>query len=945
MTKHLSILALLLAALAPALAKEFAPLTIASGLAEQYTVCRWSMEDGLPENSLRALRFTADGFLWCVGEHRIVRFDGLRFVTPPGLQQNGLWQGATEDGAGRLWAYGSTGAFRLVGQQVLPFWTQPRGAANSAILWMHGLTNGDLWAATPTALWKKDASGLHEFPLPRTGKDEGPIAAVADAPAGGFWLAAGTRILRFEKEAFAEDPLPPDVAVEFRHLAVARDGTLWAASGESLFCRRQGRWEAVPVPEVARGRRLGITSLYAAPDGALWVGTESTLYQVRLGLWPEALQNEQTPIRRVQWIGAAPDGSLWLAGGDGLRQLRRRSIRTFRTEEPLHKLPITALAADAQGRLLAGVANIGLLQTRPVGDLALCPLQGLPERLPITALAAAPDGSLWVGNQGDYLWHWHDEVADPFLGANINALLVDHTGRLLIGMDEGLKYFDSHRDEVVDFTNVLHLVHGRVNALLEDRGGRIWIGTQFDGLLQLATNGAPARCGTATTILALHEDSEGVVWVGTPAGLERWQGGQHVTLLPDEYVAQVLDDNRGNLWLGLRRGLARISKAELRDATQNPKARLYLRFFGVSEGFPDAPCASGSGHLAVKTADGKLWFATQDGLAMVDPWRVAEPPAESLRVYIEAAHEGDSAADVRFTAPCFTEPEAVRFSWRLEGFDSSWTEPSAERHALIPQMPPPGDYQFQVRAVLNGAWSQPAVTQIKIGPMLWQTWWWKLLTYVAGAALAVLVALGLYRWRVRRQQQLDRLRLRIARDLHDEIGSNLGGIALLIGVAEHDPDAFQRIRAITLQSIEALKDLVWMIDPVHDALPDMLLRMRGIADDLLPGKLRAFTVTGEAAGRRAALEVRRNVLPIFKEALHNIIKHARAQHVAVEIVLAERRLTLTIRDDGVGLDPAAARSGHGLRNMQRRAEDIGGQLTIESQPGAGTVIHLEAPLA
>jgi len=198
---------------------------------------------------------------------------------------------------------------------------------------------------------------------------------------------------------------------------------------------------------------------------------------------------------------------------------------------------------------------------------------------------------------------------------------------------------------------------------------------------------------------------------------------------------------------------------------------------------------------------------------------------------------------------------------------------------------------------------------------------------------------------VRRQQQLDRLRLRIARDLHDEIGSNLGGIALLIGVAEHDPDAFQRIRAITLQSIEALKDLVWMIDPVHDALPDMLLRMRGIADDLLPGKLRAFTVTGESAGRRAALEVRRNVLPIFKEALHNIIKHARAQHVAVEIVLAERRLTLTIRDDGVGLDPTAARSGHGLRNMQRRAEDIGGQLTIESLPGAGTVIHLEAPLA
>ncbi len=942
MHKRFSILAVLLAALAPAMAKEFAPLTIASGLAEQYTVCRWSMEDGLPENSLRSLHFSKDGFLWCVGAHRLVRFDGLRFVAPPGMPQDGGWLGATEDAAGRLWVYGTAGAFCLEGAPCEPFWTPSQTAA--AILWMQGAANHALWAATPAALWKKDARGLQAFPLPRSSKDDAGIAAVSAAPAGGFWVVAGSRILRFDKEAFAEEVLPAEWSVGFRHLAVAHDGTVWAASGESLFCKRQGQWEAVPVPEVARGRRLGITSLYAAPDGALWVGTESTLYQVRFGLWPEALQDAQTPIRRVQCLTTAPDGSLWLAGGDGLRQLSRRSIRTFRTEEPLHKLPITALAADAQGRLLAGVANIGLLQTRPVGDLALCPLQGLPERLPITALAADRDGSLWVGNQGDYLWHWHDEVADPFLGANINALLVDHSGRLLVGMDEGLKYFDAHRDELVDFTNTLGRVHGRVNALLEDRAGRIWVGTQFDGLLQLAGNGALARCGSATTILALYEDSEGLVWAGTPSGLERWQGAQHVTVLQDEYVAQILDDNRGNLWLGLRRGLARIGKADLRDAAEHPKARLNLRFFGISAGFPDAPCASGSGHLAVKSADGKLWFATQDGLAMVDPWRVMEPPAESLRIYVEAVHPGARAVEFLFTAPCFTEPEAVRFSWRLDGLERDWTEPSAERHVFYPQLPP-GKYLFQVRASLNGAWSLPATIPVEVLPLFWQTWWWLALVYAVGAAAAVLVALALYRWRVRREQQLDRLRLRIARDLHDEIGSNLGGIALLIGVAEHDPDAFQRIRAITLQSIEALKDLVWMIDPGHDALPDMLQRMRGVAEDLLPGKLRAFTVTGDPAGRRAPLEVRRNVLPIFKEALHNIIKHARAQHVTIGIVLGERRLTLTVRDDGVGMDPAAAPGGHGLRNMQRRAEDIGGQLTIESRPGAGTVIHLEAPLA
>ncbi len=899
MTKWLSILAAGLAALAPAAAKEFAPLTIASGRAEQYTACRWSMEDGLPENNLRALAFDPDGFLWCVGTCSVSRFDGFQFLPQTGapaetLLHNRLIAGARE------------------------------------------------WLASSTALLKRTTAGLQEFPLPPATNSAEKITAVVADGTNRFWLAAGQRILRFEQEKFAEEKLPPDCTVDFQHLALGREGTLWAASGESLFSRRQGRWEAVPVPEVARGRRLGILALYAAPDGALWVGTESTLYQVRYGLWPEALQNDQLPIRGVKWIAPAPDGSLWLAGSDGLRQLRRRSLRTLRPEEPLSQAAINALAVDAQGRLLAGVAHVGLMQPRPVGDLAPAPLTGLPERLPISALAAGRDGSLWVGTQGDYLWHWHDEVADPFYGPNINALLVDRNGRLLAGMDEGLKVFDPQRDELVAFTSSTGRVHSRVNALLEDRTGRIWIGTQFNGLLGLATNGALERCGAAATVLALYEDSEGLVWAGTPAGLERWQNGQHALLLRDEFVSQILDDNRGHLWLGLRRGLARISKAALGAVNARPN----LRFFGVSEGFPAAACASGLGHLAAKTPDGKLWFATREGLAMVDPWRVTEPPAESLRVFIESARAQGNEADFHFSAPCFTEPEAVRFSWRLEGFESEWTGPGAERRALYPQLPP-GRYQFGVRAMLNGAWSLPALVSFTVAPLFWQTWWWKALLSAAGAALAVLVALGLYRWRVRREQQLDRLRLRIARDLHDEIGSNLGGIALLIGVAEqaHDPDAFQRIRAITLQSIEALKDLVWMIDPGHDALPDMLQRLRGIADDLLPGKLRAFTVTGDSAGRRAPLEVRRNVLPIFKEALHNILKHARAQGVTVEIGLTERRLALTIRDDGVGMEPSAAPGGHGLRNMQRRAEEIGGQLTIESRPGAGTLIHLEVPLA
>ena len=946
MNAWLSRLAALLALFASAAAKDFAPLTIASGLAEQYTVCHWTMEDGLPENNLQALCFTSDGFLWCVGEHRIVRFDGARFVAPPGLpglQPDDVWLGATEDHAQRLWIYGTAGAFRVNGAAVPQVLRPPHTAHQRRINWMQGAAKASVWAAKDDGLLELDSEVANEFAWPWAG---GTIRAVAEDGMGQLWVAAPPHLARFTKGEYSLEDFPPDMGASPCHLlAIARDGTVWAASGESLFCKRQGPWETVPVPEVARGRRLGITSLFAAPDGALWVGTESTLYQVRFGLWPEALQNEQTPIRRVNWIGMAPDGSLCLAGSDGLRQLRRRNIRTFRTEEPLRKVPITALATDAHGNLLAGVANVGLLQTRPAGDLALCPLQGLPERLPITALATDHDGALWVGTQGDYLWHWHDGMADPILGPNINALLVDHTGRLLVGTDDGLKQFVAHHDQLLDVTNATGRVHGRVNALLEDRAGRIWIGTQFDGMHQLAGNGALTHCASGATILALHEDSEGIVWAGTPAGLERWQGTQHALLLPAEYVAQILDDHRGYLWLGLRRGLARISKAELRDAARNPTVRLNVRVFGVSEGFPDAPCTSGSGHLAVKSADGKLWFATHDGVAMVDPWRVSEPPAESLRVYMEEVRQAVHDVDFHFTTPCFAAPEAVRFSWRLEGFENTWTEPGFERHALYSQLPP-GAYSFQVRAALNGLWSPPAVARIEVVPLFWQTWWWRALMFMAGAGVVALVALGLYRWRVRRQQQMERLRLRIARDLHDEIGSNLGGIALLLGVVgqPQGAEALHHIRAITQQSIETLKELVWMIDPIHDSLADMVQRMRDVAAGLLQNLPYEFNATGVAAQAAAPLEVRRNVLPIFKEALHNIIKHAHARKVEIALAAAPDKMVLTVRDDGAGFVPADAPAGHGLRNMQRRVEEFGGNLKIVSQPGQGTTIRLEVPL-
>ncbi|TAN37095.1 MAG: hypothetical protein EPN23_06700 [Verrucomicrobia bacterium] len=932
--------------LTPVLAKEFLPLTIPSGLVEDYSVCRWSMEDGLPDNEVRAFCFTSDGFLWCLAGERLVCFDGVTFV-PHEMPKAASWQGLAADRTGGLWLYGERGAYRWSGTK----WT---AALHDPVRWLHTATNDAVWAATAHTLWIRDQHGEKSFPLP---VPESIQAVTLDA-ARQVWLATGAQLWRFTGSEFRTEVLPDDCSLtNFTHLAAGRDGTVWAAASDALCCKRQGHWARVPVPADAEGRHLELTSLYAADDGVLWVGTERTLYRMRYGLWPEVLQHEQSPIRAVRCLGTASDGRLWMGTGNGLLQLRRRYIRTYLTTEPLRNETITALAVDAAGNVVAGVADAGLYQVRPAGDLVPWPQQGLPDRLWIAALTFGSDGALWLGTRGDGLWRCRDGQAEQIsatpAAVNINVLLEDHRGRLLVGADRGLFVLDERRHALVDVPDAEgHAYRHRVNTLLENHTGQLWVGTQNNGLLLHTTNTLwRQRPAVAGTILALHEDGAHELWAGTPDGLKSTNG----TLAGDEYVSQILEDNTGHFWVGARHDLLRVPVQPL-DVWRKVQAMPdELRRFGNNEGLSAAPSASGTGHLTAKTPDGRLWFATQQGLAMVDPWKTPEWPAENLRVVLQAVPvdrvlrvpPGTRNVTFRFTAPYFDEPEAVRFSWKLRGFDADFTEPTAERKAIYAQLPP-GSYHFGVRAGVNGGpWSRTETgVMVIVAPFFWQMWWWRSAVFIAGAGVAVLIALGLYRWRIRRRLQIEQLRLRIARDLHDEIGANLGGIALLLGAAEQSQGAevLQRIRAITLQSIATLQDLVWMIDPVHDSLADLLQRMRDIAADLLPASTHEFTVTGEPAHVPAPLELRRNILPIFKEALHNIGKHAHARHVAIAVTVKSNRLLLSIHDDGIGLNPAATTHGHGLRNMQHRTKELGGQLHITSQPGHGTTLGLELPL-
>jgi signal transduction histidine kinase len=299
--------------------------------------------------------------------------------------------------------------------------------------------------------------------------------------------------------------------------------------------------------------------------------------------------------------------------------------------------------------------------------------------------------------------------------------------------------------------------------------------------------------------------------------------------------------------------------------------------------------------------------------------------------------------EFEFTALSFTAPENVNFRYRLEGFDADWVAAGTDRHATYSRLAA-GGYRFQVTACNNdGIWNEAgAAFAFTVAPFIWQTWWFRALS---GTAVVGLLAAA-YSIRIARLRQLERLRLRIARDLHDEVGANLGSISLLAQVMEKQPLAADAalIRSIAVQTTDTLRDIVWFIDPKHDYLSDLVARLREASRMMLQGVPHQFEQEGEFGAHALPLGFRRNVLSIFKEALHNVAKHSGATKVEVRVSRSASSFELRVADNGVGFLPATAPRGNGLQNMRRRAADLGGKLEIETRIEEGTTLTFTAPL-
>jgi signal transduction histidine kinase len=292
----------------------------------------------------------------------------------------------------------------------------------------------------------------------------------------------------------------------------------------------------------------------------------------------------------------------------------------------------------------------------------------------------------------------------------------------------------------------------------------------------------------------------------------------------------------------------------------------------------------------------------------------------------------------------------VKYRYKLEGADAEWSAPTAQRSVNYARLAP-GSYRFWVKAINRSGRESPdpAMLEFRILPPVWQRWWFMTLA----ALFSATAIYSIYRVRISRLIELERVRTRIASDLHDDIGSNLSKIAILSEVAHQQAGGadstirqpLSTIARISRESVASMSDVVWAINPGKDSLRDLTRRMRAFASDTFTARNIAFEFhASSAVDLKLGADVRRNVYLIFKETVNNTVRHSKCSKAVIELRIDGTWLELKVDDNGKGFDPSALDDGNGLLNMKKRAALVGGKLAVASNPASGTQIYLRVPI-
>lgn len=970
-----------------------ATLDVAGSLRQMYHES-WNTENGLPNDRVVQVLQAPDGYLWLGTESGAVRFDGQQFkvftqvdaglagsgrLIPLGSDnQGGLWFSAWQGMKGSLLRY-EVGRFSAIGVKL------PRGVALMPVISMLTARDGSLWfGAFGGQLLRRDPQGMFQLMGSETGyTSHSPVMSIVDDGSGGLWCGtAGQGLYRYQGGRFRHYGLSDGLAdLTIWSLARDRHGRLWAGTNRGVV-----RWENdvfSHLPLTSHVPFDQINSLHVDAEDRLWVGTDGRgLFRSRGDTFESLDEASGLSNNVVRSIVSDREGSVWIGTRSGLDRLRVTTFSTLTTRDGLPTNSMGSIATDRDGVLWIAPLAGGLLSYRKGELLDHSALVGNDK---VMALARSAGGGMWLGFLGNgigllrngTLRKWG--TAQGMLHPEVDAVFEDSRGRLWASVwKNGLAVIEDGRlrsltaaDGISVASPVSNIVEESDRSILVSNGSAL-VRINQSGIQRIDSQ------GTLPYINRIHISAKGELWLcGTGAIAVRRQG-RLIKLgtaqgVPDGVISDVVLDGAGGAWIAGLVGIYRTTESNLEAVLAGHEPKLNLRRYVRGDGLEGTSLSFPARPSVAQTPDQRVWFSMNRGLAVAHPARLPRNLVQPL-VHIEEVRAGNRILPVTdslnlppdterlsfaFTATSLFTPANVRFRYRLQNYDSQWTEVLNQRSVSYTHLPP-GSYRFEVLAT-NGdeLWSQSAAgLTLSVSQHYYQSWWFITLSVLSIATASWLLH-RLHLRGVRREfAAVLGERTRMAQEIHDTLIQGFAGVTLQLRAATRQLPAeasgtrevLESVLDQARQTLTEARHAVWdMRSPAlaEGGLPLVLEQIVSAATSLAPAMEAKVDVQGQVTPIPSRVE--RALLRVTQEAVSNAVRHGKPRRLTVSLSYEpSRRIHLSVEDDGCGFVPEsaiAAYGGHwGLLGMRERIEALKGRLEIKSAPGQGTVVRAEVPV-
>lgn len=961
--------------------------------AQRYSFYNLSVENGLIQSQVRALAQDGYGHLWVGTLGGISRYDGANFTNynvRNGMLDNNTMAIAT-DKDGNIWLGGTEGVSCYNGKKFVHYSLQApdNGSPRTVKKIIPGADN-TLWCHTDKEVFSVKNRKTSQLKLP-----DSNITVTAIYPAKDtLWVAAKNgRIYRYYNKTwdslFFNFKGFPKIPITTTNFLMDSKQRLLLATGNGLFYIKKDA--AKTSNDSIKAVRVNGTPLVDIPfisiaqgkDGAIWLGSFSGAFRLTDSSFVQYNKKSGFTDNTINTILCDKEGSVWFGSeGQGLYRFSGAQFSILDERSNLGSEQVMSFAPTPSGRLYIGTSDAGLYYYDKENIIPI-PLQN--KNVYVSALYADNEYDIWVGTSGLGLCRLKGAERIyynlPELPANvaIMSLYKDTSRRLWIGTGVGaFVYADNKFTRIQGLnSNVLSFgLIGRDSIIIAAASG---LYLYHAGSVSAYKTGA-APDSSNPQCLVVHDKK---IWIGTnDNGLQCYDPltGKCITLnksngLQSDFIYNLIADNNGDIWAGTGYGIHKIH-------FYNGKPQ--ITFYGKEQGITGM---ESNQNAVCKMPDGTLWFGTTRGAVHIDPNKKLILPQpisvvlQSIKVFGDDIRDSTyyDSLDNWYNVPynlalpykqnnvtftfkgiSLSGNEQLQYRYRIEGLDAPWSDWTPLNSVTYSALPP-GKYVLQVESrTVNSDDIKTLSYPFEIITPIHKTTWFSLLIFVACILAGISIQYILNKRKqnrlalvekLRREEQ-SKVRQRTAEDFHDEVGNKLTRINVLTNVLKEKlgdvtPDKkriIEQIQDNTAQLYSGTKDILWSLQATNDNLYEILNRIRDFGNELFSDTHIHFEFTGTESRwqeYKLPLDMSRNLIMIYKEALNNCLKYANATTVMLEAEMREKGvLHITLSDNGKGFNVEEVVKGNGLNNMRNRAERLKGKLYIDSRPGQGTSINL-----